>query len=469
MPCRRREWHSHGRRADAQARLSREGDRQDVQSGVLGTVDRAEPAGRFGELEVTLEVKGAGAAYAAGVRPECDPFLRAAGFSSTVDATGGNEKVTYTTLDEGMETMTLYCYTGRKLIKLIGCVATLKASAEANKRGFLTFGITGRVATDPTESALPGGLTLLGREPAALQGASRGDRRVDTASGDPLVLRKVDARHAGEDGRSSVAGATDGHAGYVITDRIVRQTMDVEVVPLATFDPFAMSKARRRALPAATSWQIGTAQYNRMKVVTGRWALEAPTGRTTPGHRHVGSPATWCRAPRDDEPRSQHHLRLRHRMARQFKPAPRAVAVRPRGDRKLPPEQQTVFILSPLIAGRDCRSSKTRSLARSLDRDGWRTCCRASVRPDATSRSSTSSRSRTSPSAQPKPWPADRERARRISRSSTSTTSTRSGRRSSHSKLGAEEPAAKNSSTPEPTSSSGGISPEAATAGDSAV
>src|SRR4051812_22561980 len=70
------------------------GDRQDVAASVLGTVDRAEPAGRFGELEVTLEAKGAGAAYAAGVRPECDAFLRASGFSSTVDATGGNEKVT---------------------------------------------------------------------------------------------------------------------------------------------------------------------------------------------------------------------------------------------------------------------------------------------------------------------------------------------------------------------------------------
>jgi hypothetical protein len=255
-----------------------QGSRQDMQSGVLGTVDRAEPSGRYGEIEVVLEVKGAGAAYAAGVRPECDPFMRAAGFSATVDATGGAEKVTYTSLDEGMETMTLYCYTGRKLIKLIGCVATLKGGAEANKRAFLTFGIKGRVATDPTESALPAGLAFSSVNPPLFKGAYASVGAWDTASGNPLVLRKVafDTQTADTDRPS--AGAADGHAGYVITDRIVRQTMDVEVVPLGSFDPYAMSKAVPGALPAATSWQVGTAQYNRMKVATGRWALEAPTG-----------------------------------------------------------------------------------------------------------------------------------------------------------------------------------------------
>src|SRR4051812_17568986 len=80
------------------------GDRSDVESGTLGTVDRAQPAGRFGTIDVSVEVRGAGAAYAAGVRPECDALLRMAGFSATVDATGGAEKVTYTTLDDAMET-----------------------------------------------------------------------------------------------------------------------------------------------------------------------------------------------------------------------------------------------------------------------------------------------------------------------------------------------------------------------------
>lgn len=254
------------------------GDRQDVAAGVLGTVDRSEPAGRFGELEVTLEAKGAGAAYAAGVRPECDPFLRAAGFSATLDATGGSEKFTYTTLDEGMETMTLYCYTGRKLVKLIGCVAKFKANVEANKRGFLTFGITGRVASDPTESALPGSLAFSAVNPPLLKNVTASIGTWTTASGDPLVLRKVTLDDQVKSTDRPSAGAVDGHAGYVITDRIMRQTMDVEVVPIATFDAFAMSKATPANLPATTVWQIGTVQYNRMKVTTGRWALEAPTG-----------------------------------------------------------------------------------------------------------------------------------------------------------------------------------------------
>lgn len=255
-----------------------QGDRQDVQAGVLGTVDRAEPAARYAELEVTLEAKGAGAAYAAGVRPECDVFLRMAGFSSTVDATALAEKVTYTTLDEGMETATIYCYTGRKLVKLIGCVATMKMSAEANKRGMFTFNVTGRVASDPTESALPAGLAFNATVPPLFKGSTASIGVWNSGSADPLVLRKVDVDTQTKVAARPSAGATDGHAGYVITDRIVRQSMDVEVVPIATFDPFAMSKAVPANLPASTSWQIGATQYNRMKVTTGRWALEAPAG-----------------------------------------------------------------------------------------------------------------------------------------------------------------------------------------------
>lgn len=253
------------------------GDRSDVESGTLGMVDAAQPAGRFGTLDVTVEVKGAGAAYAAGVLPECDPFMRASGFSKTLDVTGGAEKVSYTTLDSGMETATVWCYAGHKLIKLIGCVMTMKLSAEANKRGFLTFSIVGRVAVDPTDVALPA-LTLSGVVPPLFKGATASIGAWTSGDADPLVLRKVDVDDGAKSTARPSAGATDGHAGYVVVDRKVRQTMAVEVVALATFDPFTISKAAPAGKPASSAWAVGSVQYNRMKVVTGRWALEAPGG-----------------------------------------------------------------------------------------------------------------------------------------------------------------------------------------------
>ena len=95
------------------------------------------------------------------------------------------------------------------------------------------------------------------------------------ASGSPLVLRRAELDFGTQISDRPSAGATDGLIGYLITDRRVRQTMLVETVPLATFDPFAMSKANGATLPT-TAYQFGTAQYNRAKIVTGRWALEAP-------------------------------------------------------------------------------------------------------------------------------------------------------------------------------------------------
>jgi hypothetical protein len=53
--------------------------------------------------------------------------------------------------------------------------------------------------------------------------------------------------------------------------------MNVEQVALATFDPYAASKQNSSgAIDTKPAFQIGTAQYNRMKFFGGRWALEAP-------------------------------------------------------------------------------------------------------------------------------------------------------------------------------------------------
>ena len=88
-----------------------------------------------------MEVKGAGAVYSAIVKPEIDPILRAAGFSSTLDdGTPGAEKYTYAPVSSGYESMTLYIWVGGILHKIPGCHASVKLLAEAGKRA--VFNVT---------------------------------------------------------------------------------------------------------------------------------------------------------------------------------------------------------------------------------------------------------------------------------------------------------------------------------------
>lgn len=252
--------------------------RDDVIFGGLGVLDRTAPAARFVKVDLTLEAKGAGAAYSASVKPESDAFWRASGFSVTTDFTGGAEFYRYQTIDTGMETMTLYLYTANKLLKVVGCVAAPKFNVDALKRGFMTFSCTGKLVADPTEVAVPA-LTFNAALPPLMHTVATSIGAWTEASGDPLVMRTVGIDFGTEVQDRPSAGATDGLIGFIITNRKPRQTMTVEIPTLTAFDAFAMSKAVGAAQPAS-AWQIGQSGapgiYNRVKVVTGRWALEAP-------------------------------------------------------------------------------------------------------------------------------------------------------------------------------------------------
>jgi hypothetical protein len=251
------------------------GLRDDVVTGQLGPAERAIPAGRYGSIDITLEVKGAGAAYSSSVAPEADALLRMSGCGRTVTTTGSAESILYTTLDSGNETGTLYCYSANKLFKLVGCVATLKLSADAVKRGLFTFSVTGKMVTDPAEAALPA-LTFSSVNPPLFHSVTATIGSWSSAAGaDPLVLKSAAIDFGNTITDRASAGATDGLAGYLVSDRRVRQDMTVEVPLLTSFDIFAAAKLSGASNPLST-WAIGTAQYNRMKVQTGRWALEAP-------------------------------------------------------------------------------------------------------------------------------------------------------------------------------------------------
>lgn len=263
------------------------GSRDDVVTGVLGTVDRAAPAGRNVSLEVMLEIRGYGAAYAAAALPEADVLLRGSGLSQALVTTGGSEAVTYKTLDEGMETFSCYCWTFNKLFKLVGCVAKMKLGGTALQRGFMTFSIQGKLATDPATTAFSSP-TLNTTVPPLFHSAAAAIGPWTTASGEPLIVKSVELDLGNSVSERTSAGATDGLVGYIIDDRKARLSMSVEQVALATFDPYAASKQNSAgAIDTKPTFQFGSTQYNRLKFFGGRWALEAPA------HADVNKLAGW--------------------------------------------------------------------------------------------------------------------------------------------------------------------------------
>lgn len=246
-----------------------QGLRNDVINGVLITADRAAAAGRFVKIDnITLEVRGSGAA---GTAPECDALLRAAGFSVATSAGVSN---LYTTLDTGMETVTAYAYAAGKLFKVVGCVATFEESAEATKRGMLKFSLQGRLSVDPTETALPA-LTLSTVIPPLFHSATTSIGSWTSGSAEPMQQLSVGIKGNETIAALPSAGATDGHAGYLLADRKTSQTMKIRTPALASFDPYALSRADGSTMPN-TAHQIGTVAGNRLKVTTGKWALVAP-------------------------------------------------------------------------------------------------------------------------------------------------------------------------------------------------
>lgn len=244
------------------------GTRDDVQNGTLITTDRAPAAGRYVKFDVTLELRGGGTA---GSTPECDALLRMSGMSVVTSA---GVSVLYTTIDSGMETGTCYAYTGGKLFKLVGCVATMKLSADAAKRGLLTFGVTGKLATDPTEVALPA-LTFTTVIPPLFHSATASIGSWLSTATDPLVIKSASIDLANTVADRPSAGATDGLISFSVTDRKTAQSMTIEVPQLATFDAYTMSKTVGTSMPVS-AWQIGTVSGNRGKIATGKWSLVAP-------------------------------------------------------------------------------------------------------------------------------------------------------------------------------------------------
>jgi hypothetical protein len=116
--------------------------REDVMSESLSPLQPLVGA-KKGTLTFQLELKGAGTAYAALVKPACGKYLRACGFAETIVTTAGVETATYEPASTGVPSITLWFYHDGVVKKLYGCRGNAKLSAKKGKRFLIDFSFQG--------------------------------------------------------------------------------------------------------------------------------------------------------------------------------------------------------------------------------------------------------------------------------------------------------------------------------------
>ena len=246
--------------------------RENVRNGTLMPVAPGVPRGRTVAGTLNLELRGAGAAYAAGTRPEADPLIRASGFSSTVDATPGSETVTYAQINSGFEGVTIWAYGAGNVYKINGCRCNMVWPIVAGELGILRFEFIGFLDTAPATAALPA-QTFATAVPQSAVGMSFtvGAWSPDIITGEFNSGTNLVVKPSGNH--------SDGFSEVQISQFDPRITFSAPTLALATFDPYA---DRLAATTRAIDWTVGGSQYNRADLAVASAYQVAEPGHEAP-------------------------------------------------------------------------------------------------------------------------------------------------------------------------------------------
>jgi len=193
------------------------------------------PGARSAKITFKAEVKGAGAAYSALIKPALSPFLRACGFAETVDLTAGAEKVTYLPASSGVPTLTIFVYEDGMIKKARGCRGNVKFSgkmgepvmAEFDFTGVYDSAVDGAMLSPTFEATIP---PLLLGNVLTLDAYAMIAESISFDMGNALQLRPS-------------ISAPDGYLSALLTARKPVGKLDPEMVTVATYDFFGKWKA----------------------------------------------------------------------------------------------------------------------------------------------------------------------------------------------------------------------------------
>lgn len=220
------------------------------------------PGARWAQITGEAIVRGAGVAYSATIKPEVDALLRAAGLAAAGSFVVSAEKWTYTpqsgsTIGESV-TAALFAENAPQG-KLLGAFATFRLQHRVGQPLIMPFTLSGMYVA-PADVALITATPPTVIPPVFKSGAVTVDAVTHRISSLDFDLGNV---------VNPIQSANDVQAvaGFLIADRRIGMTLDPEQVTVATYD----WHGKRDAPPnggqgAAASWQVGTVQYNRIKL-----------------------------------------------------------------------------------------------------------------------------------------------------------------------------------------------------------
>ena len=229
------------------------------------------PGKRHGTFSFTTEIRGKNAAFSVSNYPEVGKYLRACGFSQTVDATEDAETVTYapTSDQTSMATLTVGIYNDGRRILLSGCRGNVQMECNNGEYGKFMFSFSGVIESVADAAQLTVDLSgEVGLNPPLLLGTSFTMNDGDSYSA-KISSMSVDMGNTvtmRED-----MGASHGYAYPEITDRNPTGKIDPELA-LESEYPFLANWLN--GVSAAIAFSAGTVQYN-------KYAISIPTATTT--------------------------------------------------------------------------------------------------------------------------------------------------------------------------------------------
>lgn len=192
---------------------------------------------------------------------EIDPLLQACDLQPTytAESAGGarDGKVVYTPYvptDMG-KSVTFYFYTGLKLHKITGAKGSVKASFKGGEIAVLTFDFKG-LFNLPTDAGMPGDLTFLNTVPPLFQ--NTGSKVSNGGAGFSPIFQKLDFDLATKVDKREDANSANGVAGFIITDRAPKVSIDPESVAEASHPIWGdLNNSTVRTITASMGTQAG--------------------------------------------------------------------------------------------------------------------------------------------------------------------------------------------------------------------
>lgn len=228
--------------------------RSDTASGSIIPLKPALPRGRRVRMDIFWEVKGPGSDIA----PEARALYRACGLAET----DGTSLFSYAQASTSHEMASIYAYAGGLLFKVINCRGRFRWPLVVGEVATHHFTIMGVLTAEPATTALPGGFVYHSTEPIA------GVNTALTVNGVSLDWLSGEFDPVGNDVQQLDSGnATDGIREFDYGEVSPTFSLNVRKLALATYDPYALWKARTTQAVLAT-WGPAVA-FNRVKLVSG--------------------------------------------------------------------------------------------------------------------------------------------------------------------------------------------------------